>query len=91
MFCTVHDVLDHIQHVIEVAGIEHVGIGSDFDGVPALPKQLEDVGTYPVITQGLLDRGYTESEIRQVLGENVIRVLQEVEATAAKINDNTKP
>jgi membrane dipeptidase len=89
--CTVHDVLDHIQHVIEVAGIEHVGIGSDFDGVPALPKQLEDVSMYPVITQGLLDRGYTESEIRQVLGENVIRVFQEVEAAAAEINDNAKP
>lgn len=87
--CTVHDVLDHIQHVIEVAGVEHVGIGSDFDGVPALPNQLEDVSSYPVLTQGLLDRGYTESEIRQVLGENVIRVFQEVEQTAAKLNHNT--
>ena len=89
--CTVHDVLDHIEHVIHVAGVEHVGIGSDFDGVPVLPKQLEDVSMYPVITQGLLDRGYTEAEIRQVLGENVIRVFRGVEATADRINGNSTP
>jgi len=89
--CTVHDVLDHIQHVIEVAGVEHVGLGSDFDGVPALPNQLEDVSTYPVITQGLLDRGYTESQVRQVLGGNVMRVFREVEETAAKLKNNTIP
>ena len=89
--CTVHDVLDHIEHVIHVAGVEHVGIGSDFDGVPVLPKQLEDVSMYPVITQGLLDRGYTEAEIRQVLGENVIRVFRGVEATADRINGYSMP
>lgn len=85
--CTVHDVLDHIERVVEVAGVEHVGIGSDFDGVPALPKQLDDVSMYPVITQGLLDRGYTDGEIRQVLGENVLRVFAEVESISAKIRD----
>ena len=80
--CTVHDVLDHIDHVVTVAGIDHVGLGSDFDGVPALPKQLDDVAAYPVITQGLLDRGYAEAEIRKVLGENMIRVLRETERVA---------
>ncbi len=80
--CTVHDVLDHIDHVVTVAGIDHVGLGSDFDGVPALPKQLDDVAAYPVITQGLLDRGYDEAEIRKVLGENMIRVLRETERVA---------
>ena len=85
--CSVHDVLDHIEHVIKHAGISHVGIGSDFDGVPALPKQLDDVSSYPVITQGLLDRGYSESDIRKVLGENVIRVFEQVERTAAKLGE----
>ena len=83
--CTVHDVLDHIEHVIKVAGIDHVGIGSDFDGVPALPQQLEDVSTYPVITQGLLDRGYKAAEIRKLLGENVMRVFRETEQVAASL------
>jgi membrane dipeptidase len=85
--CTVHDVLDHIDHVVRVAGIDHVGLGSDFDGVPALPRQLDDVSTYPVITQGLIDRGYDESEIRRVLGGNVIRVLERVEQTASRLGD----
>lgn len=83
--CTVHDVLDHIDHVVQVAGIEHVGLGSDFDGVPALPGQLDDVSTYPVITQGLIDRGYSEAAIRKVLGENVLRVFAEVEQQAARL------
>lgn len=83
--CTVHDVLDHIEHVIDVAGIDHVGLGSDFDGVPSLPRQLDDVSSYPVITQGLLDRGYSESDIRKVLGENVMRVFREVESKSADL------
>ncbi|QDT13837.1 dipeptidase [Planctomycetes bacterium K23_9] len=74
--CTVHDVLDHIDHVVKVAGIQSVGLGSDFDGIPAVPKQLEDVASYPVITQGMLDRGYSESDIKKVLGENVMRVFR---------------
>lgn len=80
--CSVHHVLDHIEHIIGVAGIDHVGLGSDFDGIPAVPKQLEDVATYPVITQGLFDRGYSEVAIRKVLGENVMRVFREVERVA---------
>lgn len=85
--CTVHDVLDHIDHVVNVAGIDHVGLGSDFDGVPALPAQLGDVSRYPVITQGLLDRGYTESEILKVLGGNVMRVFERVEAVSRKLSN----
>ena len=82
--CTVHDVLDHIEHVIKVAGIDHVGLGSDFDGVPALPKQLDDVSTYPVITQGLLDRGYQPNQIQKVLGENVLRAFRKAESVARR-------
>jgi len=84
--CSIHDVLDHIDHVVAVAGIDHVGLGSDFDGVPALPAQLGDVGRFPVITQGLLDRGYTENDIRKVLGGNVMRVFQRVEAVSKKLS-----
>lgn len=80
--CTVHDVIDHIDHVTKLVGVEHVGLGSDFDGVPRLPKQLDDVAAYPVITQGLLDRGYSEVDIRKVLGENLIRVFGEAERVA---------
>jgi len=80
--CTVHHLLDHIDHIAKVAGIDHIGLGSDYDGVPALPNQLEDVSTYPVITQGLLDRGYQEVDIRKILGGNILRVLEQVEEVA---------
>jgi membrane dipeptidase len=69
-----------------VAGIDHVGLGSDYDGVSALPMQLEDVSTYPVITQGLLDRGYTEADIRKVLGGNVMRVFEQVERVSSRLS-----
>jgi membrane dipeptidase len=81
---TIHDLLDHIDHIAKVAGVEHVGIGSDFDGVSKLPTQLEDVRCYPYITQGLMDRGYTEQQIRGILGGNLMRVFRGVEAYAAK-------
>ncbi len=80
--CTVHDILDHIDHIVAVAGIDHVGIGSDYDGVPALPKQMEDVSCYPVITAGMLERGYSEQDIRKVMGKNVMRAFRQAEAAA---------
>lgn len=80
--CSVHHLLDHIDHIAKIAGVDHVGLGSDYDGVPALPKQLQDVATYPVITQGLLDRGYSEEEIKKILGENIFRVFEQVELVA---------
>ena len=83
--CTVHEVLDHIDHVVRVAGIDHVGLGSDFDGVPALPEQLDDVSSYPVITQGLLDRGYSEQDINKVLGQNVLRAFRVAEEVAREL------
>src|SRR3954449_13520568 len=81
---TIHDLLDHIDHIAKVAGAQYVGIGSDFDGVSVLTKQLEDVSCYPHITQGLLDRGYTEEQIRGILGGNMMRVFRGAEAYAAK-------
>jgi membrane dipeptidase len=67
--------LDHIEHVARVAGADHVGLGSDFDGVPFLPEGLGDVTGFPAITAGLLARGHREDEIRKILGENTLRVL----------------
>jgi len=87
---TIHDLLDHIDHIAKVAGPEHVGIGSDFDGVDVVPLQLEDVSCYPYITQGLLDRGYTDEQIKGILGGNLLRVMRGVEACAAKHRNDAK-
>jgi membrane dipeptidase len=82
---TVHDVVDHIEHIIQVAGVDHVGIGSDFDGVSQLPKQLEDVSYYPYITQELLNRGHSAADIHKVLGANVLRVMRRAEEVAREM------
>jgi membrane dipeptidase len=79
---TIHDLVDHIDHIVKVAGVDHVGLGSDFDGVSTLPTQLEDVSCYPYITQALLDRGYSEADIKKILGENLLRVMKKVEEVA---------
>ena len=78
-------VLDHIEHVVKVAGIDHVGLGSDYDGVGVLPEGLEDVSTYPVLTQGLLDRGYGEDDILKILGGNAFRALEVAEQVSRKL------
>jgi membrane dipeptidase len=82
-------VIDHIDHVVQVGGIDHVGLGSDFDGAPFLPEDLQDVGDLPNITVELLRRGYSDEDIRKVLGGNVLRVLADVEAVAADLSEET--
>jgi membrane dipeptidase len=84
---TVRTVVDHIDHIVKVAGIDHVGIGSDFDGVSMVPRQLEDVSCYPNITQALLDRGYAEGDILKILGSNVLRALRKAEEVAGRGGD----
>jgi membrane dipeptidase len=81
---TIHVLLDHIDHIAKLAGVEHVGLGSDYDGVSVLPEQLGDVSSYPYITQGLLDRGYSEVQVQAILGGNLLRVFRVVEAAAKK-------
>jgi len=81
---SVHHVVDHIEHIVKVAGIDHVGLGSDFDGIDVTPVQLEDVGCFPYITQELLNRGYTAEQIHKILGGNFLRVFRAVEAAAKK-------
>ena len=78
----VTQIVDHIDHVVKVAGVDHVGIGSDFDGVPKLPRQMEDVSCYPVLTQIMLDRGYSKEQIFKVLGGNLMRVFAEAETVS---------
>jgi membrane dipeptidase len=70
--------IDHIDHVARVAGVDHVGIGSDFDGVTALPQGMEDVTRLPRIAQALLDRGYPDADVQKVLGGNMLRVMSQV-------------
>jgi len=80
---TIADVVAHIQHVRDVAGIDHVGLGGDFDGVDALPVGLEGVDAYPRLLAALMANGWTEADIRKLAGENVLRVMRAVEAVAA--------
>jgi membrane dipeptidase len=70
--------IDHIDHIAKVAGVDHVGLGSDFDGVSALPLGMEDVTRLPRIAQALLDRGYSEGDVRKMLGGNMLRVMTRV-------------
>jgi membrane dipeptidase len=79
---SVHNVVDHIDHIIKTAGIDHVGLGSDFDGINAVPKQLEDVSCFPNITQELLNRGYSKEDIHKVLGGNLLRAFRQAEQVA---------
>ena len=84
------DVADHIDHVRKVAGIHHVGIGSDFDGFDGAPDGLEDVSCYPALLAELMRRGYTPEEIKQVAGLNLLRVFREVETVSAQLKSGTK-
>jgi membrane dipeptidase len=82
---TIHDVVDHIDHIVKIAGIDCVGLGSDYDGVPLLPDQLEDVSSFPNLTQALLDRGYQPAQIRKIMGENSLRALREAGGVAREL------
>ena len=84
-YSTLDEVLDHIDHVVELVGIEHVGIGSDYDGVgDSLPIGLKDVASFPNLVQGLLDREYSRADIEKILSGNLLRVWTQVEEYASK-------
>lgn len=83
--CDLEVLLDHFDHAIEVAGPDHVGLGADWDGVVSMPMGMEDVAKLPDLTAGLLARGHSPETVRKVLGENVLRVLEEAERVAAAI------
>jgi membrane dipeptidase len=86
---TLAEVADHIEHVRKVAGVEHVGIGSDFDGLPDLPQGLEAVDRYPALLAELMRRGWSDADVAKLAGENVLRVMAATESVAAKLR--TRP
>ena len=85
-FADIKNVVEHIDYAVNLVGADHVGLGSDYDGVgDSLPVGLKDVSAYPNLVQGLLDKGYSESDIKKILGNNLLRVWREVERVAAEI------
>jgi membrane dipeptidase len=82
---TLSQVADHIDHVRKAAGIDHVGIGSDFDGIDFGPEGLEDVSRFPDLVAELIRRGYSDADVRKLLGGNLLRVMRAAEATAARL------
>ena len=84
---TMAQVANHIDHLRKVAGINHIGIGSDFDGITTVPQNLEDVSKYPVLVAELLRRGYTKDDLKKILGQNVLRVMRQVEQVAARLQN----
>jgi membrane dipeptidase len=88
---TLADVVAHCEHVREVAGIDHLGLGGDYDGVDALPLGLEDVAGYPRLLDALAERGWSEQDLAKLGWRNVTRVLGEVEIVAAELRDSCGP
>jgi membrane dipeptidase len=82
---TIATIADHIDHIVKVAGIDHVGLGSDYDGVTSLPVGLDDVSRFPYLTVELLRRGYSDADVAKVIGGNLLRVMRTAETTAARL------
>ena len=88
---TIADVADHVDHVRQVAGVDHVGIGSDFDGIEENVVGLEDVSTYPALFAELARRGWSDADLRKLAGENVLRVLRQAEEVSARLRRQRPP
>jgi membrane dipeptidase len=88
---TVGQVADHVDHIVKTAGIDHVGIGSDFDGITSWPVGLEDVSCFPRLTEELLRRGYSEADVHKVLGGNILRAFREAGRVADQLRKTTPP
>ncbi len=88
---TLKQVADHIEHVRKVAGSDHVGIGSDFDGIDTTPEGLEDVSKFPQLFAELIRRGWSDSDLKKLAGQNVLRALRAAEATAARLQKARPP
>ena len=88
---TIEQVADHIDHLCEVAGVDHVGIGSDFDGGEHLPEGLEDVSRFPWLIAELLRRGYGEDAVREIAGGNILRAMRGAENSAVRLQSQRGP
>ncbi|MGH7587400.1 MAG: dipeptidase [Gemmatimonadota bacterium] len=88
---TLSQVADHVDHIVEVAGIDHVGLGSDYDGIDHVPVGLEDVSRFPDLLAVLLDRGYSDEDIRKLAGQNFLRVMREAEAVSERLREERDP
>lgn len=88
---TLAQVADHIDHIKKLAGVNHIGLGSDFDGIGSVPQNLEDVSKFPLLTGELLRRGYTRDDVKKILGLNVLRVWKQVEQVAARLQKERPP
>jgi membrane dipeptidase len=88
---TVQDVADHIDHVVQVAGADHVGVGGDLDGITSTPEGLDSVATYPRLFAELIRRGYTDDQLKGIAGLNVLRVMRKAEAVAAHLQKERPP
>ena len=82
---TLKDVVDHIDHVVKLVGVDHVAIGSDFDGIGCTPEGLDDTSKFPSLTRALLEKGYTPQMIAKIYHGNLIRVFSEVEKVSASM------
>ncbi len=85
------DVADHIDHMRKIAGIDHIGIGSDYDGTTFLPQGLEDVSRYPALVEELVRRGYADEEVMKITGRNILRVMSRAEAVARQLQRERRP
>jgi membrane dipeptidase len=88
---TLKQVVDHIEHVRKVAGVDHVGIGSDFDGIDTVPVGLEDVSKFPELFAELIRRGWSDADLKKLAGQNVLRALKAAESTAARLQKSRQP
>ena len=88
---TIRDVADHIDHVRKVAGVDHVGIGSDFDGIDETPEGLDDSSAYPYLFAELIRRGWSDDDLKKLAGRNLLRALRGAEAVARRLQQTTRP
>ena len=85
------DLIDHIDHMVKVAGVDHVGLGSDFDGIDCSPQGIDSVADLPKITEALYARGYKATDIDKILGGNLLRVFGDVEKVSQEIRAESDP
>jgi membrane dipeptidase len=88
---TLAQVADHIEHVRKVAGVDHVGLGSDFDGITQTVMGLEDVSTFPRLFAELIRRGWSDDELKKLAGRNMLRVMRDAEHTAERLRKQREP